>query len=248
MKIGIIGVGNIGGPLTRKLVAAGHDVRVANSRGVEGVRAFAESAGAKPVDVHGAVDGVDVVILSIPLPAVAKLEPGLFAKLPNDVPIVDTGNYYPDWRDPRIPELDADQSESEWVAAQIGRPVIKAFNNILAKSLAELSKPVGAPGRLGVAVAGDDPETKQIVMDLVNQVGFDPVDTGALAESWRHQPSTPGYCCNFDAETMRRGVAAAVQGEAPAKRDAMSKLIVSSPHKLSYDELLELNLEWNAIP
>jgi len=56
MKIGIIGTGNIGGTLARKLRAAGHEIRVANSGGVNGVRAFAEGIGVETADIRSAVD------------------------------------------------------------------------------------------------------------------------------------------------------------------------------------------------
>lgn len=196
MKIGIIGTGNIGGTLARKLRGAGHDIRLANSRGIEGVRAVADEIGAEPVDVRGAVEGVDAVILSIPLPAIADLPKGLFAGLPAGVPVIDTSNYYPGLRDPNIPEIDEGMVESLWVSRQIGRPITKAFNNILAYSLAELGRPEGASDRLAVAVAGDDPQEKSLACALVNEVGFDPVDAGELAQSWRQQPSTPAYCCD----------------------------------------------------
>ncbi|MFC3314425.1 NADPH-dependent F420 reductase [Falsigemmobacter intermedius] len=221
MKIGIIGTGNIGGTLARKLRSAGHDIRLANSRGIEGVRAVADEIGAEPVDVRGAVDGVDAVILSIPFPAIAELPEDLFAGLPAGVPVIDTGNYYPGMRDPNIPEIDEGMVESLWVSRQIGRPVIKAFNNILAHSLAELGRPEGASDRLAVAVAGDDPQEKSLACVLVNEVGFDPVDAGELAQSWRQQPSTPAYCCDWNAEEMRHALAAAVPGKAPATRDRM---------------------------
>lgn len=234
MKIGIIGTGNIGGTLARKLAAAGHKVRVANSKGAEGVRVFAEEIGATPVDARGAVEGADVVILSIPFPAIATLPKDLFDGLPESVPVVDTGNYYPGLRDPQIPEIDGGQVEGIWVAEQIGRPVIKAFNNILAYSLAELGKPKGAADRLAVAVAGDDPQAKSVVSGLVDEVGFDPVDAGTLAESWRQQPSTPAYCCDFDAEETRLALAAARPGQAPRIRDLMaatySKLGLNPTH------------------
>jgi predicted dinucleotide-binding enzyme len=221
MKIGVIGTGNIGGALAGKLRAAGHEVRVANSRGVEGVRAFAEQVGATPVDIRGAVEGVDAVILSIPFPAVIDLPKGLFDGLPPAAPVIDTGNYYPGMRDPQIAEIDGGMVESVWVSRQIGRPVIKAFNNILAYSLAELGRPPGASDRLAVAIAGDDPGAKALVAGLVDDVGFDPVDAGALAESWRQQPSTPVYCCDWNAEQTRHALALARPGEAPAKRDVM---------------------------
>lgn len=165
------------------------------------------------------MDGVDAVILSIPFPAIGKLPKDLFADLPEGVPVIDTGNYYPGMRDPSIPEMDEWMVESLWVSQQIGRPVIKAFNNILAHSLAELGRHKGTGDRLAVAVAGDDPRAKSLVCALVDQVGFDPIDAGELASSWRQQPSTPAYCCDWNAEQMRRALAAAVPGEAPPKRD-----------------------------
>ena len=234
MKIGVIGTGNIGGALAGKLRAAGHEVRVANSRGVEGVRAFAETVGATPVDIRGAVEGVDAVILSIPFPAVADLPKDLFDGLPPAAPVIDTGNYYPGLRDPHIAEIDGGMVESVWVSRQIGRPVVKAFNNILAYSLAELGRPPGANDRLAVAIAGDDPAAKTLVAGLVDDVGFDPVDAGVLAESWRQQPSTPVYCCDWNARETLDALALARPGEAPAKRDAMmetlSKLGPSPTH------------------
>ncbi len=54
-------------------------------------------------------------------------------------------------------------------------------------------------------------------MDVVNEAGFDPVVAGPLDESWRQQPATPAYCCDYDAETTRKGLAGAVKGEAPKK-------------------------------
>lgn len=221
MNIGIIGTGNIGGTLARKLIEAGHHVRLANSRGLEGVRAVAEEIGATPVATRGSVEGVDAVILSIPFPAVANLPKDLFDDLPQHVPVIDTGNYYPGMRDPHIPEIDDGMPESVWVSRQLGRPIIKAFNNILAHSLTGLGRPLGSSGRLAVAIAGDDAQAKAVVSRIVDEVGFDPVDVGPLAESWRQQPSTPAYCCDFDAEETRKALAAAKPGAAAGKRDAM---------------------------
>jgi 8-hydroxy-5-deazaflavin:NADPH oxidoreductase len=127
MKIGVIGTGNIGGTLARKLSAAGHDVRVANSRGLEGVRAFADEIGATAIDTRGAVEGADVIVISIPFPAVAELPKDLFDTVPQDVPVVDTGNYYPGMRDTQIAEIDAGMPQSVWVSKQLGRPVIKGL-------------------------------------------------------------------------------------------------------------------------
>ena len=242
MRIGAIGTGNIGGTLARKLIEAGHDVCVANSRGVEGVRSFAAEIGAQAVDTRGAVKGVDLIILSIPFPAVAALPKGLFDDVPQEVPIVDTNNYYPDLRDPRIPEIDAGQVESLWVSEQIGRPVIKAFNNIPVYSLAELGRPKGEEGRIAIAVAGDDVEKKRLVMKLIDdEIGFDPVDGGALEESWRQQPATRSYCCDWDAETMRETLAAAVKGEASQKLEKFPEQLMALGATPSHADIIALN-------
>lgn len=241
MKIGIIGIGSIGGTLARKLSATGHEVRVANSKGEEDVRPFADEIGAIPADAHGAVKGADLVILSIPLPAVAKLPKELFDELDENAPIVDTSNYYPDLRDSHISELDDGKVESVWVSEQIGRPVIKAFNNILAHSLTELGRPPGSPDRIAVAVAGDDAQSMQIIMDIVNEIGFDPVDGGSLSESWRQQPGTPGYCCDYNAETMRKSLNEAVPGKAPRVRNEIYNRFGQIGPNPSHADIINMN-------
>jgi 8-hydroxy-5-deazaflavin:NADPH oxidoreductase len=247
MKIGVIGTGNIGGTLARKLSAAGHNVRVANSRGLEGVKAFANEIGAAAADTRGAVHGVDVIVISIPFPAVAELPKDLFDTVPQDVPVVDTGNYYPGLRDPQIPEIDAGMPHSVWVSKQLGRPVIKAFNNILAHSFAELGRPEGSPDRLAIAVAGDDVRGKQLVMDLVNEIGFDPVDAGPLDESWRQQPATPAYCCDYDAETTQKALAAAVRGEAPKKLERVIDLFRQRGLNMTHADIVAMNRSLNPL-
>ena len=219
MKIGVIGIGEMGGTLARRWSQKGHSVRVANSRGPQAVRQFADEIGAEATDIYGAVEGADVVLLSMPFPAVAKLPKDLFDKAAPDVAIIDTANYYPDVRDPRIAEIDAGMPESVWVSRQLGRPIFKAFNSLMFYALSELGRPEGAPDRLAIPVAGDDPRAKQIVMGLVNDMGFDPVDGGSLAESWRQQPSTPAYCCDYDAQKTREGIRAAAKGKAETIRD-----------------------------
>ncbi|WP_267530575.1 NADPH-dependent F420 reductase [Acinetobacter oleivorans] len=217
MKIGVIGTGNIGGTLARKLGEAGHIIKVANSRGIEAVRSFANEINAEPADIRSVVTDVDAIILSIPLPALSNLPNQLFKNLPPHVPVIDTSNYYPELRDPHITELDEGQTESEWVQNQIGHPVVKAFNNILAYSLASLGLPQGSRGRLAVAVAGDNHEAVKTAMSLVNDTGFDPVFTGPISESWRQQPCTPSYCCDWEAATMLRALALAKKGEGLAR-------------------------------
>jgi predicted dinucleotide-binding enzyme len=203
MKIGIIGAGNIGGALTRRFRALGHQVSVANSRGPETLAELAAETGARAVTVEEAARAGEVVIVTIPQAAVSDLPKDLFAGAPNDVVIVDTGNYYPRQRDGRIEQIESGMTESRWVSRQLGRPVVKAFNNIYAKHLQERGKPAGTPGRIALPVAGDDERAKQVVMRLVDELGFDPVDAGMLDESWRQQPGSPVYAADLDANGVR---------------------------------------------
>ena len=209
MRFGIIGAGKIGGTLARRLTALGHEVSIANSRGPETLAALARETGAKPVTVEEAARAGDVVIVSIPVKNISRLPAGLFEGVAKDVVVVDTGNYYPQQRDGRIDPIENGATESRWVADQLGRPVIKVFNNIYAQHLLEHGKPKGTPGRIALPVAGDDRRAKEVVIRLLDELGFDGVDAGGLDESWRQQPGTPVYGTDFDAEGVRRGLAEA---------------------------------------
>src|SRR5437867_9607231 len=130
MNIGIIGAGHIGGTLTRRFSALGHKVFIANSRGPESLADLAAETGATPVSVTEAAQSGDVVIVTIPEKNIPKLPRELFKGVSNDVVILDTGNYYPQQRDGRIDGIENGATESRWVSQQLGRPVVKAFNNI----------------------------------------------------------------------------------------------------------------------
>jgi predicted dinucleotide-binding enzyme len=216
MKIGIIGAGQIGGVLTSRLSALGHEVFVANSRGPETLAQLSKETGAKAVSATQAARSGDVVVVTIPEAKIRDLPKDLFAGVPDDVVVVDTGNYYPRERDGRIGEIeDAGMTESQWVQKQLGRPVIKAFNNIYAKHLMEFVRPADSPGRIALPVAGDDDRAKRVVLSLVNELGFDGVDAGGLAESWRQQPGSPVYVADLDAVGVRRALAAASSERRP---------------------------------
>lgn len=217
MKIGIIGAGNIGGTLTRRFRALGHDVAVANSRGPESLAGLAAESGAKPVDVTAAVRGKDLIVVTIPLKNVTELPPNLFKETSKDTVVVDTGNYYPRERDGRIDEIENGVPESRWVERQLGRPVIKAFNNIHAEHLMNRGNRNGGP-RIALPVSGDDPVAKAKVMRLVNELGFDAVDAGSLDDSWRQQPGSPVYAADLDAAGVRRALQEAHRERTPEWR------------------------------
>jgi predicted dinucleotide-binding enzyme len=218
MRIGIIGAGHIGGTLTRRLSTLGHQVFVANSRGPQTLSEIASETGAAPVTVAEAARSGEIVVVTIPMKNIPKLSRDLFKATFENVVVVDTCNYYPQQRDGRIAQIEDGMPESRWISEQLGRPVIKAFNNIYAQHLMDLGKPAGTSGRIALPVAGDDPAAKQKVMQLVNELGFDAVDTGTLDDSWRQQPGTPVYAQDYDAAGVRRALSEATPERKPEWR------------------------------
>ena len=120
-----------------------------------------------------------------------------------------TGNYY-SFRDGSIPELDSESiTESEWAQQHLGHPVLKVFNDIFTQSLTTGGKPAGTAGRVALTIFGANAAHKATLVALLDQIGFDAVDGGALAESWRAQPGSPVYVCDYDVAGVRRALARA---------------------------------------
>ncbi|HVI77320.1 MAG TPA: NAD(P)-binding domain-containing protein [Candidatus Acidoferrum sp.] len=218
MRIGIIGAGHIGGTLTRRVTALGHQVVVANSRGPLTLSDLVSETGATAVTVTEAARSGEIVIVTIPLRNIPELPRNLFDGTFENVVVVDTCNYYPQQRDGRIQPIEDGMTESRWVEQQLGRPVIKAFNNIYAQHLMDLGRPVGDPKRIALPVAGDDPAAKSKILRLVDELGFDPVDAGTIDESWRQQPGSPVYAKDYNAEGVRRALAEASPERKPEWR------------------------------
>lgn len=200
MEIGIIGSGNIGSTLAGYLTQLGHKVKIANSRGPESLKEIAQKTGAVPVTAPEAADAKDLVIIAIPEKEIINLPINILSS--SSAIIIDAGNYYPS-RDGQIADIENGLAESEWVAKVIGHPVIKAFNNITAPSLASKALPAGSPNRIALSVAGNNEQEKQIVMDLIDKVGFDVIDGGLLSDSWRQEPGEPAYCQDLDKKTLK---------------------------------------------
>jgi 8-hydroxy-5-deazaflavin:NADPH oxidoreductase len=214
-KIGIIGSGNIGATLTRLFSKAGHNVTVANSRGPDSLRDLARETGSRPTTVTEVVQGNEIAVVAVPMQRVSDLPAGLFDGAPANLIVIDTSNYYPRQRDGLIEQIEAGMAESAWVERQLGRPVIKVFNTIIAENLLNKGKTVGDAGRVALAVAGDDAQAKATVMQLVEEIGFDPVDAGTIEQSWRQQPGSPGYLKDYDAAGVRRALAEATEVRSP---------------------------------
>jgi predicted dinucleotide-binding enzyme len=190
MRIGVIGSGSIGGTAARLFADAGHEVLLSNSRGPESLR-DEEGDGIRAATVEDAAEFGDVVLLAIPLKAYADLP----ADELSDTVVIDAMNYYPG-RDGQIAELDDDVvTSTELVARHLyGSRMVKAFNTMHAGTLEEAGRPAGDHSRLVLFVAGDDEHAKRTVEDLIDEIGFDPVDTGTLAEGGRlQQPGSEIY-------------------------------------------------------
>jgi predicted dinucleotide-binding enzyme len=210
MEIGIIGSGNIGSTLAGYLIKLGHQVTIANSRGPESLTEVAANTGAKPVTAEEAAGAKDLVIIAIPAKAISKLPVDILSA--SKAIVLDAGNYYPS-RDGQILEIEEGLTDSEWVAKVITHPVIKAFNNIVAGSLASKAKPAGGIDRIALSVAGDEKDQKQVIMGLIEKIGFDAIDGGTLSESWRQQPGEPAYCQDLEKDALE----AALQKADPSK-------------------------------
>jgi predicted dinucleotide-binding enzyme len=239
MKIGIIGAGHIGSVLARHFGQLQHTVLIANSRGPETLSEVARETGAVPVTASDAASGVDLLVITIPMTSVALLPKDLLAYLPTTSPIIDTGNYYPALIG-RIREIDAGMIESEWTSRMLRRPVIKTFNSITADSLQHKGLPKGAKKRIALPVAGDDAQSKRVVMELVEAVGFDAYDAGPLSESWRYQPGTPAYCPDPTLQQLPSLLQRADREKAPKNRDSTAKMLGKVVLQFPHPELVRV--------
>ena len=208
MRIGIIGAGHIGGTLAGLFVGAGHEVAVSNSRGPETLAGLVEELGGR-VQAVTAVDAArfgDIVVVAVSF--------GRYRELPTEAVsgkvVIDTNNYYPQ-RDGHFEELDSDRTtSSELLQAHLADArVVKAFNAIQWMRLRDDGRPAGDPERLGIPISGDDEEAKRTVAALIDQIGFDPVDAGTLAEGGRkHQTGAPAYTQGLPTAELRARLAA----------------------------------------
>ena len=225
MKIGIIGAGEMGGTLIRQYARAGHSVKMANASGAEKLKSLVLETGASAVTLAEVVTDVDVVVITIPLIGILKLPQHLFKNTSANTVIIDTGNYYP-IRDGIIQDIEDGMPESIWVSNQLQRPVIKAYNSILYRSLVNSGLPKGSASRLALPIAGDDKPSKDLVSILVDNSGFDSLDYGSLQDSWRQQPGSPAYCTDLTLTQLKKSLAKARKELLPERRELGLKFIL----------------------
>jgi 8-hydroxy-5-deazaflavin:NADPH oxidoreductase len=239
MKIGIIGAGNIGSALAVHFRNLEHTVLIANSRGPKTLSRISQETGATPVDISEVAKEVDLLVIAVPMKSVPSLPKGLLRELPARSPIIDTGNYYP-LRDGVIPQIERGMVESEWTSRVLGHPVIKAFNNIVADSLLHKGLPKGSTNRVALPVSGDNDQSKQIVIVLLDKIGFDAIDAGPLSESWRYQPGTPAYCPDPTIQELPKLLQRANRDNAPGNRDQAAKIMAKLPADFPPQELVRV--------
>jgi 8-hydroxy-5-deazaflavin:NADPH oxidoreductase len=194
--LGLIGSGNVGGTLARLAVDAGLHVVLSNSRGPQTLSDLVDELGpqARADTPAQAAAAGDWVVVTIPVGAIGTVprEP-LVGKT-----VIDTGNYYAP-RDGTIPELEAHElTDSELLQRHLADShVVKAFNNIHYPHLRDLPRPIDAADRTALPIAGNNPGANNQAAELLSLLGYDSVDMGPLAESWRSQLGNPAFCAPY---------------------------------------------------
>lgn len=236
MKFGIIGAGPIGASISKKLVKNGHNVKIADARDIKHLEG--KDIAGTPVNVEEVITNIDILLLSLPLHVMPSIR-HIVDQVGDEVIIADTSNYYP-FRDNEIEEIENGMVESVWVSKQLERPIIKAFSNQLAYTLENKGTPEGTTGRIAMAIAGDNPAQKQLIIDVVNELGFDAVDSGSLNDSWREQPGTPAYCTELTKEELIEVLKKADKEKAPVLRD---KVMEKFSAGLTHEDIVRINRE-----
>lgn len=204
-RLGIIGAGKIGTTIARAAVAAGYDVRIAGSGGVDRLALTAEilAPGATPMATSEVVANTSLIVLAVPMHRFRELDHHLF----DNRIVIDAMNY---WEpiDGSDPELAADPGASTAVVQRWfpGAKVVKSLNQLGYHEFEELRRPSGASDRVAIGVAGDDAGARTEVLELVNRIGFDAVDAGTLAESAVLGPDGPTFGVALSAAELRRAL------------------------------------------
>jgi len=174
MRIAIIGAGNVGKALAGSFARAGHEVELSSAH-PETAQAVAAETGVKAAPGNrAAVADADLVVLAVPYGALIDVLDDIGDGLTGKVVIDATNPLRPDYQGLAIEGTSA----AEQVQARAkGARVVKAFNSVLA---ARQIAPTVDGTQLDGFVAGDDPEAKRVVLDLMREIGFKPIDAGPL--------------------------------------------------------------------
>jgi 8-hydroxy-5-deazaflavin:NADPH oxidoreductase len=204
--IGIIGSGHVGSNLAKAAIAHGYDLVLSNSKGPDSLAALIAELGpkARAATPEEAAEAGDFVIVAIPITTVDQVP---VKPLAGKV-VIATINYFPQ-RDGHIPDID-DGTITVPGVLQRHLPasrVVRAFSMLDAADMSRDGHPKGDPRRRAIAIAGDDPAAKQLVSDLCDTFGFDVVDLGGLADSWRVDPGQKAFVTRQNAAELAANVA-----------------------------------------
>lgn len=190
--LGIIGSGMIGSQVARLATAANMNVIISNSRGPETLSGFVRELGplARAATTEALAAEADIIVIAIPFVAYSRLSPEMLA----GKTVIDTMNYYPE-RDGELPEVKtAEIASSELVQAHLKHSfVVRAVNNMDWVRLFTRARLPGSADRSALPVAANAEHAKSLAIALLDSLGYDAVDMGALADSWRSEPTMPAY-------------------------------------------------------
>lgn len=192
LKIGLVGAGREGGALGALFVKAGHPVMF-SSRHPEQLTGLVAGLGplAQAGTVEHAIAFGDVVAIAVPYTAMEQIGKAHAGALAKKVLVIDVSN--------PIARRDGEDLV-KWVGAQggaglatakllPGAHIVRAFNAIGSRRLAELAHRPGEP--VGVPIAGDDPKAIAVAQSLIREIGFEAVLVGGLAMGRHLVPGTP---------------------------------------------------------
>jgi predicted dinucleotide-binding enzyme len=202
MRLGIVGAGKLGTTVARLAIAAGYDVAISGSGPAQDIALTVEvlAPGARAVTTEEAVRHADIVVLAVPTHRFRELSPDVFAGRI----LVDAMNYWPPIDGDDEDLAGAPDGTSALVQGRFASArVVKSLNQLGYHELDELGRPAGAPDRVAVGVAGDDPDAVRAVMALVDRLGFDPVDAGPLADGAVLAPDGSPFAVTYDAGELR---------------------------------------------
>jgi predicted dinucleotide-binding enzyme len=213
-RLGVVGAGKIGTAIARAAVASGYDVAIAGSGAAERIELIVDvlAPGARAITTDDVVRHADLIVLAVPMHRFRELPRNLFA----DKILVDAMNY---WEE-------VDGVDEELATAPTGTSivvqrhfsssrVVKSLNHLGYFKFEQGRRPRGAPGRLAMAAAGDDPVAVAAVIELIDRLGFDAVDAGSLTAGLVLQPGGPVFGIGHTRDALSNLIRSEAPGASP---------------------------------